>query len=69
MDPQRLVVQAVCADDHRGRQAGCLRGLLPRRDQLAITGEDDGFWQNWRDICRDLPTTVVVKRLGDEADP
>ena len=38
----------------------------PRRGQLAVTGEDDGLRRSLRDIRRDLASTVVVKRLGDE---
>src|SRR6266567_9181930 len=66
MKPQRLIVQSVCTDDHRGWQVGRLEDASPRRDQLAVTGKDDGPGRGRRDIRRDLPSTVVFKRLGDE---
>jgi hypothetical protein len=62
MQPQRLIFQAMRTDDHRGRQVGRLEGVSPRRDQLAVTGKDDGLGRGRRDIRRDLPSTVVFKR-------
>src|ERR1700728_4509134 len=66
MDPQRLVVQAMCTDDHGGRQVGRLEDVAPRRDQRAVAGENDGLGRSRRDIRRDLPATVVFECLGDE---
>ena len=40
--------------------------VSPRRDQLAVTGEDGGLGRSRRDIRRDLPSTVVFKPFGDE---
>ena len=34
------------------------------RDQLAVTGEDDGLGLIGRYIHRDLPATVIVEGLG-----
>src|SRR5256885_11935064 len=66
MEPQRLIGQAVNTDDHRGRYVGRLEDSAPLRDQLTVTGEHDCLGRIWRDVHRDLPTTVVLERLGDE---
>ena len=66
MEPQRLVGQPVYTDDHRGRYVGRLEEPAPLRDQLTVTGEHDCLGRIRRDVHRDLPTTVVVERLGDE---
>ena len=66
MEPQRLIGQPVDTDDHRGRYVGRLEELAPRRDQLAVAGEHDCLGRSRRDIRRDLPSTVVLERLGDE---
>ena len=66
MEPQRLIVQPVCTDDHRGRYVGRLEDSSPRRDQLAVTGEHDCLGRIRWDVHRDLPTTIVLERLGDE---
>src|SRR6516165_4798503 len=66
MEPQRLIGQAVNADDHRGRYVGRLEDSAPLRDQLTVTGEHDRLGRIWRDVHRDLPTTVVIDRLGDD---
>jgi hypothetical protein len=65
MEPQRLIGQAVYADDHRGRYVGRLEDSAPFRDQLTVTGEHDCLGRLWRDVHRDLPATVVIERLGD----
>src|SRR5579872_6029095 len=66
MEPQRLIGQAMCTDDHRGRYVGRLKDSAPLRNQLAVTGEHDCLGRLWRDIHRDRPATVVLKCLGDE---
>src|SRR5919199_1051443 len=66
MDPQRLIIRAMCTDDHRGRYVGRLEKASPRRDQLAVTGKDDRLGRRWREVRRDLPSAVVFKPLGDE---
>ena len=66
MEPQRLIGQPVYTDDHRGRYVGRLEVTAPLRDQLTVTGEHDGLGRIRRDVHRDLPTTVVLERLGDE---
>src|SRR5215831_760249 len=53
-------------DDHRGRCVGPLKHAAPLRNQLAITGEHDCFGRLRRDIHRDLPAIIVLKRLSDE---
>ena len=69
MEPQRLIGQAVNTDDHRGRYVGRLEDSAPLRDQLTVTGEHDCLGRICRDVHRDLPTTVVVERLGDKFAP
>src|SRR5436190_14157571 len=66
MEPQRLIGQAVNTDDHRGRYVGRLEDSAPLRDQLTVTGEHDCLGWICRDVHRDLPTTVVIERLGDD---
>src|SRR5215469_3537291 len=66
MEPQRLIGQAVNTDDHRGRYVGRLEDSAPLRDQLTVTGEHDCLGRICRDVHRDLPTTVVIERLGDD---
>ena len=66
MEPQRLIGRPVHTDDHRGRDVGCLEEPAPLRDQLTVTGEDDCLGRIRRDVHCDLPTTVVLERLGDE---
>ena len=66
MEPQRLVGRPVHADDHRRRYVGRLEEPAPLRDQLTVTGEDDRLGRIRRDVHRDLPTTVVLERLGDQ---
>jgi len=65
MEPQRLIGQAVDTDDHRGRYAGRLEDSAPLRDHLTVTGEHDRLRRICRDVHHDLPTTVVIERLGD----
>src|SRR5262249_49795045 len=65
MEPSRLIGQAVYTDDHCGRYVGRLEDSAPLRDQLTVTGEHDCLGRIWRDVHRDLPATVVIKRLGD----
>jgi hypothetical protein len=38
----------------------------PLRDQLTIAGKPDCLRKTRRDVHRDLPTTVVIERLGNE---
>jgi hypothetical protein len=64
--PETLIVQAVRTNDHRGRHVSRLEDLAPGRDQLAVAGEDDGLGRRRRHIDRDLPSTVVVQRLGEK---
>ena len=64
--PQRLIGRPVYTDDHRGRDVGCLQEPAPLRDQLTVTGEHDCLGWIRRDVHCDLPTTVVLERLGDE---
>src|SRR5215467_8821792 len=66
MEAQRLIGQAMCTDDHRGRYVGRLKDTSPLRNQLAITSEHDGLGRLRRDIHSDFPATVVLKLLGDE---
>src|ERR1700716_1228649 len=66
MEPQRLIDQPVCTDDYRGRDVGRLEEPAPRRDQLTVTGEHDCLGRTRGDVHRDVPTTVVLERLGDE---
>src|SRR5215472_17477065 len=66
MEPFRLIGQAVYTDDHRGRYVGRLEHSAPLRDQLTVTGEDDCLGRICRDVHRDLPTTVVIERFGDD---
>src|SRR5262249_46583765 len=44
----------------------CFKKPAPLRDQLTVTGEYDRLGRIWRDVHRDLPTTVVVEPLGDK---
>jgi len=37
----------------------------PLRDHLTVTGEYDGLGRTRWDVDGDLPTTVVIERLGD----
>ena len=66
MEPQCLIGRAMCADDHRGRYVGGLEATGPLRNHLAITGEYHCLGRVRRDVNGDLPTTVVLKYLGDE---
>jgi hypothetical protein len=66
VEPQHLVVGPVSTDNHRRRGVGGLKDAAPPRDQLAVTCEHDCLGRNWRYVHRHLPTTVVVKPLGDE---
>jgi hypothetical protein len=66
LQPQRLVVQPVYADDHRRRYAGRLQDAAPVRDQPAVTREHDCLRWDSRDVDRHGPTAVVLERLGDE---
>jgi hypothetical protein len=45
----------VNTDDHRGRYGGCFKDFTPLRDELTVTGEDDGLGRVRRDVHRDLP--------------
>src|SRR5580693_6472570 len=51
-------------DDHCRRYVGLLQQPAPLRDPLTITGEDDCFGWVWWNVHRDLPSTVVLERLG-----
>jgi hypothetical protein len=55
-------------DDHPRRQIGCLD---PPHDVIncPITGGDDGLGRMRWDIRRDLPSTVVLKHLAEQAGP
>ena len=66
MEPQRLIGQPVCTDDHRGQYVGCLEDPSPLRYHLAVTGEHDRLGRIRREVHRDPPTTVVLEALGDE---
>jgi hypothetical protein len=63
---KHLIGQPVYTDDHRGRYVGRLKVPAPLRDQLTVTGEHDCLGRVYRDVHRDLSTTVVLERLGDE---
>jgi hypothetical protein len=56
----------VCTDDHGGRYIGRLEDAASLRDQLTVTSEHDCLGWIRRDVRRDLPTPVVIERLGDE---
>src|SRR5436190_16248155 len=66
MEPQRLIGQPVCTDDHRGRYVGRLEDPAPLRYHLTVTGEHDRLGRIRRDVHRDLPTIVVLEPLRDE---
>src|SRR5262245_6238248 len=66
MEPQSLVSDAVHTDDHGRRHVECVKKPAPLRDHLTVTGEYDRVGLIWRDVHRDLPTTVVVERFGDK---
>src|ERR1700747_2815423 len=66
MEPQRLIGRAVNTDEHRGRYVSRLEDSAPLRDHLTVTGEHDCLGRICRDVHRDLPTTVVIERLGDD---
>ena len=66
MKPPRLIGQPVNTDDHRGRHAGCFQDLTPLRDELTVTGEHDCLGRVRRHVHRDLPSTVILERLGNE---
>ena len=53
-------------DDHRRRHVGRLEVPSPLRDQLTVTREHDCLGRTWRDVHRNLATTVVAERLGNE---
>jgi len=53
-------------DDHCGRYVGLLKQPAPLRDSLTIAGEDDCFGRVGWNVHRDLPSTVVLERLGDQ---
>ena len=54
------------ADDHRGRDVSLLERSAPLRDQLTVTGEHHRLGRIPRHVHRDLPTTVVLERFGDQ---
>ena len=56
----------VDADDRRRRDVRRLDDRAPLRDQLTVAGEHDRLGHALREVRGDLPTTVVVERLGDE---
>src|ERR1700723_2866347 len=66
MKPQGLIGQPMYTDDHCGRYIGLLEQPAPLRDSLTVTGEDDCLGQVRRNVHRDLPSTVVLERLGDK---
>ena len=66
MEPPRLIGHAVHTDDHRGRDVGRLEDFAPPGSQLTVTGEHHRLGRGRRHVDRDLPTTVVLERLGDE---
>src|ERR1700735_475161 len=66
MEPLHLIGQPMYTDDHCGRYAGVFEQPAPLRNSLTIAGEDDCFGRVRRNIDRDLPSTVVVERLGDK---
>jgi hypothetical protein len=66
VEPQHLISQPVDADDHRGRHVGRLEVPTPLRDQLPVASEHDCCGPTGRAVHRDLATTVVAERLGDE---
>jgi hypothetical protein len=67
VDPSRLIGDAMGSNDHGGRHTGCLENASPRRDQLAVAGEDDGLRRCRRYVRRDLPSSVVLKLGGNKA--
>src|SRR4051812_10745702 len=66
MEPPCLIGRPVETNDHRGRYVGSLEDPAPLRDQLTVRGEHDCVRNTRRDVHRDLPTTVVIERLGYE---
>src|SRR5215831_15049756 len=64
--PQRLVGNAVHANDHGRRQIGGFKNHAPLRDHLAVTGKYNRLGRIWRDVNSDPPTRVVVERLANE---
>src|SRR6185436_352066 len=66
MEPLRLIGQPMDTDQHRRRYVKRLDGSAPLRDQLTVPCEHDCLDWSWRDVNRDLPTTVVSESLGDE---
>jgi hypothetical protein len=66
MEPRRFIGQPVYTDDHRGRYIGRLEEATPPRNPMTVTGEHHYLGRIRRDVHRDLPTTVVVERLGDK---
>jgi hypothetical protein len=56
---------AVRADDHGRWHVGAFKKPAPLRDHLTVTGEYDGLGRTRWDVDGDLPTTVVIERLGD----
>src|SRR5215831_9948081 len=67
MEPPVVVGESVDANDHRGLRVSRLEDLSQPRDMPpTVTGEDDRLDRHRRDVHRDLATTVVLERLGDE---
>src|ERR1700729_2985942 len=66
MEPQRLFGQPMYTDDHCGPCVCIFEQPAPLRDSLTVTGEDDCFGRVRWNVHRDLPSTVVLERLGDK---
>jgi hypothetical protein len=65
VEPQRLVGRAVRANDQGRRQIRSLKTPSPVRDHVAVTGEYNRRWRIGWDVHRDLPTIIIVERLGN----
>ena len=66
MESERLIGQPVDTDDHRRRDVKCFEKPTPARDQLTVTGEHHCLRRVRWDVHRDLPSAVVIERLGNE---
>src|SRR5580658_5944813 len=66
MEPQRLFGQPMYTDDHCGPCVCIFEQPAPLRYSLTVTGEHDCLGRVRWNVNRDLPSTVVLERLGDK---
>jgi hypothetical protein len=66
LEAEGLIGHPVNTDNQRGGHVRRLQDLAPLREHLPVTGEHDCLGRIRRDVHRDLPTAVVLERLGDE---